>query len=543
MERFSSLNAYYYFGLAAFVLSVFGILLGKKKTLPGFLTAVLLLISTIASMYPVLKLMPGSRFLFMCQYISIALCMLLYAFLLWDTLRKPITVFLCILLAVDMIPSLNLLYGTLSGISVEERFDEVNETTLIARAKEVSQQRIALLDGNELEAMGAYLLSDYKSGQAQTFGGNWTPAVTKSNIVQLNRALSNGFYPYLFDRCKELGNDTVLIKLSQIDIHEAPVEMLDEAAENAGYELVDANEFYRLYDMDIEGNWGTISKYSAIGIGSGAPVISLCMPNVQEVSSINLNDFTFEELSQYELIYLAGFTYDDKESAEKLIERLSEAGVRIILLADGIPEDRLSHARDFLGVTCNPISFSNGYPLLDTKSGVLDCDFFPQGYEEWDTVYVNGLDETWGTVREDGLDLDFYGTVKNEHIIVVGLNLTYYYSLTRNEEVGELLKDITEFSMGELPEREIIPLTVEYNKNTISVYSDRDEVNTALAWHEGFTSEQKISGDNHLLFVNAGSTIIKIHYPYFYLGLGITIIGMAGSFFFLHHRWKSGKVK
>ena len=312
------------------------------------------------------------------------------------------------------------------------------------------------------------------------------------------------------------------------------MEELDEAAFEAGYELAGSNEFYRLYDMNIEGNWGTVTKYPAIGIGTKASYISLAFPAVKETTSSNLNDYTFEELSQYELIYLAGFTYDDRESAENLILRLSESGVRVVILADGIPEDRVTHARDFLGIICNDITFSNGYPLLDTKIGVLDCDFFPQGFEKWETVYVNGLDETWGTVREEeDLELDFYGTIKNENIIVLGLNLTYYYSMTRDEGVEKLLSDITQYDGGTLPKREIVPITIDYGSDFITITSDVDMVNTSLAYHNMFESDGNIEEENNLLYVHSGTTQIDMKFPYFYQGFVSMIIGLFLSIIFL----------
>ena len=303
-----------------------------------------------------------------------------------------------------------------------------------------------------------------------------------------------------------------------------------------GYKLSGSNEFYRLYNIDIDGNWGTVTRYPAIGIGTGASVISLAFPAVREVSSPNLNDYTFEELSQYEMIYLSGFTYKDKESAEQLIMRLSEAGVRIVILADGIPEDSDSHAREFLDVTCNDVKFSNGYPFLKTKAGVLDCEFFPQGDEEWETVYVNGLDNTWGTVEEDGMSLDFYGTVKNDNIIVLGLNLTYYYAVTADEGVGRLLADVTNLAAGRMPDREIVPLKVEYNNNSITITSPRDGVNTSVAYHKMFSGSQDIEEENNLLYVHEGTTEIKIKYMYFYQGLAVTVLGIffTAALIYLH---------
>ena len=53
---------------------------------------------------------------------------------------------------------------------------------------------------------------------------------------------------------------------------------------------------------------------------------SLRFPAVEETDSYNLDDYTFEQLSQYKEIFLDGFTYNDKEAAEELIIRLSEQG-------------------------------------------------------------------------------------------------------------------------------------------------------------------------------------------------------------------------
>ena len=71
----------------------------------------------------------------------------------------------------------------------------------------------------------------------------------------------------------------------------------------------------------------------------------------------NLNDYTYEELAGYKEVFLNGFTYDDKETAEDLVLRLSRAGVKVIMYADGIPQDKRTHSQNFLGVTCSSITF------------------------------------------------------------------------------------------------------------------------------------------------------------------------------------------
>ena len=142
----------------------------------------------------------------------------------------------------------------------------------------------------------------------------------------------------------------------------------------------------------------------------------------------------------------------------------------------------------------------------------------------------------WGTVQEDEMNLDFYGTVKNDNIIVVGLNLTYYYAITEDEGVGRLLEDITDMSAGRTPDRQLVPLTVRYGNNSITITSKKDGVNTSLAYHKMFRSSQDISEENNLLYVQAGTTEIKMKYRYFYPGLIVAILGlcMAAALIYVH---------
>ena len=176
-------------------------------------------------------------------------------------------------------------------------------------------------------------------------------------------------------------------------------------------------------------------------------------PAVETADSPNLNDYTYEELAEYKEVFLNGFTYDDKETAEDIVLRLSRAGVKVIIYADGIPQDKRTHSQNFLGVTCSSITFHNGYPDMDTRIGTIYPDMFPQGHTTWNTVYLDGLDTVWGTFYDNGLNLDFYGTVKNDNIIMTGLNLTYFYSLTDDVSVGQLLSNMSGISSEELPDR------------------------------------------------------------------------------------------
>ena len=388
-------------------------------------------------------------------------------------------------------------------------------------------QRLALIDESGLGAMSNYLITGYEETVPAMYGCAQNTSAEFANIMQVDRSLEEGNYLYLFDRCLELGNDTVIIDTDIVSsMEKSPVLKMDHAAQRVGYDLVDATDRYRLYHLDAKGNWGTVTRYKAIGIGSLAPAISRQFPVVEETVVTNLNEFTFEELKDYDLIYLAGFSYSDKSAAEELVTKLSESGVRIVIGADGIPEDRGSKNQSFLGVVCNPVSFSQGYPNLQTIDGVLDPHLFPSGYREWNTVYVDGLDDVWGTVEDLDWDLPFYGTVRNKNIVIIGLNLPYYLSLTHDEGVEALLSHAMNLRIDELPEREIVPYEIQYFADKIIIDVDRDNVNTGLAYHDSFVSRQEIYAKNHLTFVKAGKTEILLTYPFLWAGISASVMAV-----------------
>ena len=543
VDRITTDYAHFYFGLAAAILAVGGMFFGYKKSRVGFVTAIITLICTATAMYPVLKILPGSQYLWMLRFISIALCMILYSFLKWDTLKKPLIVFFCVLLVLDIVPSIPLITGGLDTISITkngvsintdndsvwDRLDMQQDNTLISKAQSITKQRIALLDDSSLGSMGAFLVSDWNNAIPAAYGAGREAANTSTNIVRINRALADGNYYYVFDRCRELGNDTVLVRLSSLEKYGVSVKDMDMAAGASGYSVAGENAAYRLYHMDTYDNWGTISKYEVIGIGSGTPLISQSFPAVEETDSDNLNDYSYEQLSQYKQVILDGFTYDDKTAAEELVLRLSEAGVKVVIYADGIPQEKKTQSQEFLGVTCSDIVFKNGYPDMDTKLGVLYPDLFPKGYATWQTVYVTGLDNTWGSVMDNGLKLDFYGTVKNDNIIVCGLNLAYYYGVSAYKSVGRLLSDMMDITSAQLPERTNIELKVEHDVNGITITSDYDNVNTSLSYHDIFVSDEWLGKKNNLTYVRAGVTKITFKVPYLWQGLCVSVAGLILS--------------
>ena len=254
--------------------------------------------------------------------------------------------------------------------------------------------------------------------------------------------------------------------------------------------------------------------------------MSLTDPDIETGWSQNLNDYTYEELCGYRVIYLAGFTYDDKETAEELLRTLAKGGVRVVINGDGIPVNAASHNQEFLGVTCHEIQFENGYPILHIWDEDKDMELFGESHENWQTVYFTGLYETEGYLRDNERILDFFGRTE-DGIYFLGLNLTYHYYLTKDEAAGEVFTEVTGGCLRKLPDRKLVPVTVEYDTNRITVTTEEDGVNTALAYYDNMRFNQKNRIRHNLIVVDSGSTIITIAYPHLMPGVLLTMLGVV----------------
>ena len=137
------------------------------------------------------------------------------------------------------------------------------------------------MDESILGATGSWLVSDYGNPVYATFGAGREAANTSANIVNLNKAFAQGDFLYVFDRCLELGDDSVLVKKSLLEQYNNSLDDLEAAANTVGYKKVEQNNDYILYHIETPDNWGVVSSYRAVAIGSGAAAISMQFPAVE----------------------------------------------------------------------------------------------------------------------------------------------------------------------------------------------------------------------------------------------------------------------
>ncbi len=524
-----------YYGLTALAVTLLGLLCARREVKPGFATALTILLLSTPTAYQILVYLPGNQYLWMTRFLSIALCVFLVAVFFWRSLKKWILGLFAVLFALEVLCTLVLVTHSTNPLSPDAYRDHLSEAMLIDQGKAVATQRMSVVDPYDSEIDSIYVSSSYGQRAVPTsFGQGVQAAVNYPNLVNLNQAAENESYLYLFDRFLELGNDTVIVPVelqhSSSGRVTRDVEALTQAARRVGYSQVAANDSYLLFHLDQapQGHFGVVSKYRAAAIGTGVGDIAVGFPAVEELDDVVLDHYAFDELKDYDVLYLAGFSYDDKETAEDLVLRLSQSGTRVLIMADGIPDEERTGSKTFLGVSCNRVNFQNGYPALDTIDGVLYCSLFPSGYsKDWQTVYVNGLDQVWGTITDvpEG-KMDFYGTVKNDNIVFIGLALTYHYALTQDPAVGQLLSHALTLSPDELPQRQVVPIDLTYQDNVITIDAPCDNVNTTLSFHDIFRADREIRSLHHLTAVDRGRTQIRLVYPYLVPSLSVTLVGL-----------------
>ena len=528
VKKFNEGYAVSYFGVVSFLLALFGLIAGKKRARPGFITALIIVLLTSSTLASIILSLPGGSLMWMLRFLPIASAMILFSMLEWDSLKKPIVAVALVLVAVDCaIAVKSFIPEKIERVAVSSYYDEITEKTPFDEAKALTKNRIALMDSISPTINGVFYLTDYRGSVNQLFGQGWEAASTSLQIAQVNESFDYGYYYFMFDRLLELGCDTVLIKKDAPAVYPYNQYEAEAAADLRGYVKEYDEGLYVVYHhSDVTGTYGTVSTYDGIAIGSGAYYISMMFPTICEAPSEYIDDFTLEELSGYDTIYLDGFLYHDVDVAEELITKAAEAGSEVYVLADGIPENYQSKTNRFLDVECQSVQFDNGFPTFHTtKFGDLELALFPDEFRNWKTVYMNGLTEVLGYSEVLGEKMPFWGKGTNDNITFIGFNLTYYYSLTRDRNVGAILAGIVDVSEYEVPERKIVPVDVTYGNDMITINSPENNVNTSLSEHDIFRGDFRTF--NRLVFVDSGETVITYSYPYLIEGCIVSLAGIV----------------
>ena len=519
MNRINGVTDTFYFGISIIIISVFGIVFAKKKNRAGYYTSILVLLGTTPALVPILSKLPLGQLFWVMRFSTVAYAFFLWSFIEFKYARRFVVMILSFILLLDCVPSMNL-----ARYNFQNGENSVNELQI---AKEITNQRLALMDLSNLGSYPSWELCTGENAKKYTFGWAWQGAVTAHNIVMINTALEKGNYDYMFDRCVELGNDTIVVWKSTVTKANRTKEELLKAAETSKYDLYqETNEAY-IFHFNAPESFAVQTEYKGISIGKYVDQIVFSYPTFIG-ASINIEDYSFEELSKYKTLYLSGFEYNNLDTAEKLVNDLAEAGVKIVIDMNHIPVNPKNKTMSFLGVIAQDIEFTSSYPTLTYKGEELFTKYFPEEYESWNTKYIEGASNVLGTANYYGKNLTFVGTNDNQNIVFLGFNLLFYCMQTNDQSAYHILNDCFDAKLYELPNRTIIPISITYQKNKIIIDSPIENVNTTIAYQDNFVSSDHILEQNNLLFVTQKHTEITIVYPYLKQGIILSIIGLLG---------------
>ena len=535
-DRYSGELETFYYGIGIFIVGIIGMLLAGRKSAAGFITGLFLFFSTTNSLYDFYSKVPFHQFFWMIRFIPVGLGFTFMALLLWKNARKSVLIALCMILLVDLYPARFYLYAEKADRATNVSAAQMRraENYGILQAKELTKQRMALFDLSSYGAFAAYMISAVEPSKDYTFGWAWQGAATAVNIVQLNSAYAEGDFYYLFDRCLLMGNDTVLLRIALLPQQEDDIPAVTEAAAASGYSLQEQGADYLIYTVDTPEQFGTVTTYEAAAIGGGGADLARLFPAFEELADSCIDHYTFEDLSLYKTIYLSDFTYEDKQKAETLLQKLSDAGVHIIIDMNHISTNDAKGVTTFLGVTAQSITLKDTYGQLTYREESYTPQEFSAEDANWNTVYLNGLTQVDGTVRVGERILPYVGSVSAyENITFLAMNLPYHLQLTRDEAVYTLLEQVLGVNRETIPKREIVPLEIVQKRDTITIQTEYDHTNTALAYYDIFHPDREITVDWYLVSVGKGTTVIRLQYPYLKQGILVSLLGIILILLFL----------
>jgi uncharacterized membrane protein len=507
----------FYYSSAVVVISITGILLANMKEKSGFYTAILILLATTTSAVPFLSKLPLNQLLWMMRFATIAYALFFCSLISWKKCKRYFLILLSITLLIDCLPSFGIqrYYTQLSGVTKED----------ILIAKAITQQRVAIID---LSAYGSYPswgLAEGKNPVNYTYGWAWQGAATSSNIVLLNTAMEKGYFEYMFDRCLELGDDTVIIRKELLEKANKTYAELINSALKSEYELYKETNHSYIFHRNVSSCFGVVTYYKGLTIGKSASQLSLLYPEFTLGCSDNIEDYTIDELSKYKVIYLSGFTFNNRASAENMVQRLGRNGIRVIIDMNRIPADKTTNRMTFLGVTAQDISFETMFPTLTYKGNKVIPQNFVKEYSTWNTVYLDKVKHIQGKLNYDGYDLTFLGTNDDKNIIFMGCNIIYHAMEAEDRPVMNIIEDLLQLKINTLPARRLVNLKITVKEKSICICSPENMVNTTLAYQDNFESADNILNQNNLLTVTKKHTEITLVYPYLKQGIFVTVFG------------------
>lgn len=329
-----------------------GIIFGKKRSRIACCLALFFWALSACNGLSFVQELPFSEYICHFWFVVAAAGFLLLAFIQLEEQNLIVTIVFCVLLlASGVLQSNDFIFRQKDEKNFAGHYSEIEENGL-KEAVDQTDNRLLYLDLEGDEGFLQY----YASTQKKRIGGNYRmeeqqPEISAA-ILQIEQAVSKGYYTYVFDRALEGGNDTVVIgKKAFSEKDEGQRQKLLDSAEKLQYDLMAENEKLFIFHREGLADSGIVSQYDSIAIGSGAQTAAMAFPVLEEGVSERIEDYPLEELKKYKKILLTGLSENAKKQAEKTIEELEHTGVEVYVdTKEAGGEESLAGIGSFLGV-------------------------------------------------------------------------------------------------------------------------------------------------------------------------------------------------
>lgn len=496
------------FGFGMFILCIAGIYFAskKKQAKTGLIIGLIFFILTDSIFVNFFKQLPLSQVFWMARFVQMC-----YVIILYDLGRLEVPKYgkavAVGVLGVNIALSIPLYVRTNDLLHQEEEY-------LLNKAVAITDNRLGLVDESTFGSYPSY----YFMSQDIDYIEGWAiqGAATSDNIISLTEAVQKGYYDYAINQLVNLGADSLIVKKSYVTDY----DRFYKSASDYGYVYVDESESAYLFDLEgVDGNFGVISEYNSLAIGSSSIYVSYIYPGFEQGKSSCIEDYSYEELASYDKIFLSNFTYKDALATEELFDKLSEAGVEIYIDCTHMPINVMSIS-EFMGVESRFLSLYDNI-AFEYKDISINMNL---PYEWYSTYLVPKTEDIVEYKYEYGTQwLDYI--VERKNVTFIGLNMVYLCYEMNTEELYDLLDAVLDIEeMDRQAVTHIVPISVEYGSNSISIQSEQ-RVNTTIAFQDNFASDANIVEENNMLIVEAGITRIEIFYKYFWIGLLCSVFG------------------
>lgn len=496
-------------GTFGFLILILGLLIlryGKRKK--GTIVALFFFLLTSELFLPVVGKLP----FWMLRYVQMCYVLICYEWGFLEFKKKGILWLTLFLVIFDVIPSKDMLL---------QKAECIVEDSLLEDAVEHTTSRLGVVDESEFKSYISYYA--YDKGVSYVQGWGLQGAKTRNRIVCMTEAAKYGYYSYTFSQLLELGCDSVLLRKSILP-ESYDLQEIKESAEIYGYAYEQETDVSLLFlQKEGKGTFGVNLSGDNLAIGSASHYISYPYPSFMAGESNALEDYTLEELKQYDKIYLSGFTYENQDDFEHLLQELTATGTEIYIDAADIPEGVFGIGR-LMDIETQSIS------LKKTESWHLGKETYDiQLPYDWTGKYLTSSDPRVEieTFEKDGQELGYFASLGRIH--VVGMSLPYMLAESHQEELQSMVEGI--FGMEREDQQlsyEIVPLEITYEKQGMTITAPKD-VCTNVAYQDNFSIDRKVGTKGQLMTVEKGTTHISYEYAYFKEGMIVSLTGIAAT--------------